>query len=519
MGRRPAAGSDATAGDPIRTAGRRWGSSRWSARPPRTPGSPSVSVARQPEQRVEARPGARRAGRGPGPGATGGGSPRRARGGGARRGRPAVARQEAATSSVASSSSRITSRSAIATPARPRSCSSVLSGPLAASQGVQSTSRTRAAGDRGAEVGHVPGRVAPPRRRPDMLARVETLSQRDLNRALLARQGLLEPLSAPLPRRARRRMRASRRSTRPRCTSALWSRLARLERDELTRALEAPRGRAGDAAARRPSTSSRPATTGPSRWPSASDAADLVVRGRCGPRRLREGEMERAAERLRAELAGRRDAAPGGDRGAAGQARRARDRALGRPRARAAVGDVGAAPRGPLRAGRGLDRPAGRRRRPGRAPRRALPARVRAGVAQGRGELHGPQAGRAQARARRARAACASRPRTATSCSTCRTALLPGRRRRGARPVPADLGRGAARARAADGGAARALPAAVSSTCACRSPCRRSSSTARSRGRGGGSTARSCSSRSSRCRRGVREEVEAAAVPLAAFHA
>ena len=118
--------------------------------------------------------------------------------------------------------------------------------------------------------------------------------------------------------------------------------------------------------------------------------------------------MERAAERLRAELAG------------GATLRRTEIEALLGKRVAHGIGLwvdlVRVPPSGTwerrradlLRARRGLDRPAGRRRRPGRAPRRALPARVRAGVAQGRGELHRAQAGRAQARAGGARARVAS---------------------------------------------------------------------------------------------------------------
>ena len=103
-------------------------------------------------------------------------------------------------------SSRMTSRSAIATPARPRSWSSVLSGPLVASHGVQSTSRTRPRAivtRKSGIVGEVAARPAGLtswrgwRRSPSATS----------NRALLARQGLLEPLDAAAAGRARRRVR------------------------------------------------------------------------------------------------------------------------------------------------------------------------------------------------------------------------------------------------------------------------------------------------------------------------
>src|ERR687897_527517 len=70
-----------------------------------------------------------------------------------------------------------------------------------------------------------------------MLARVERLSRRDLNRALLARQGLLEPLDLPLPA-ALEAVCGIQAQYAPSMYIGLWSRLHRFARDDLTRALE-----------------------------------------------------------------------------------------------------------------------------------------------------------------------------------------------------------------------------------------------------------------------------------------
>ncbi len=61
---------------------------------------------------------------------------------------------------------------------------------------------------------------------------------RRLNRALLARQGLLDPIDAPLPE-ALERIGGIQAQYAPSMYIGLWSRLARFERDDLTRALEA----------------------------------------------------------------------------------------------------------------------------------------------------------------------------------------------------------------------------------------------------------------------------------------
>ncbi|MGH8825607.1 MAG: winged helix DNA-binding domain-containing protein [Jiangellaceae bacterium] len=64
-----------------------------------------------------------------------------------------------------------------------------------------------------------------------------TLTQRDLNRAVLARQGLLEPFDDPLPR-VLERVGGIQAQYAPSMYVGLWSRMRSLERAELTRSLE-----------------------------------------------------------------------------------------------------------------------------------------------------------------------------------------------------------------------------------------------------------------------------------------
>src|SRR6266545_7887011 len=66
---------------------------------------------------------------------------------------------------------------------------------------------------------------------------VRTLTQRDLNRALLARQLLLERAKTPLPKALERIGRIQAQYA-PSMYIGLWSRLEGFERDKLTRALE-----------------------------------------------------------------------------------------------------------------------------------------------------------------------------------------------------------------------------------------------------------------------------------------
>ena len=64
-----------------------------------------------------------------------------------------------------------------------------------------------------------------------------TLTQRELNRALLARQLLLERARVPIPR-ALERLGGIQNQYAPNAYIRLWSCLDRFERDDLTRALE-----------------------------------------------------------------------------------------------------------------------------------------------------------------------------------------------------------------------------------------------------------------------------------------
>ena len=63
------------------------------------------------------------------------------------------------------------------------------------------------------------------------------LTERQLNRALLARQGLLEPFDDPLPR-VLERVGGIQAQYAPAMYVGLWSRMRKFERDDLTRALE-----------------------------------------------------------------------------------------------------------------------------------------------------------------------------------------------------------------------------------------------------------------------------------------
>jgi hypothetical protein len=69
------------------------------------------------------------------------------------------------------------------------------------------------------------------------VAVTRTLTERELNRALLARQMLLERVSAPLPR-VLERMGGLQAQYAPSMYIGLWSRVERLERDAVTRGLE-----------------------------------------------------------------------------------------------------------------------------------------------------------------------------------------------------------------------------------------------------------------------------------------
>ena len=216
------------------------------------------------------------------------------------------------------------------------------------------------------------------------------LTERELNRALLARQMLLERASLSIPR-ALERMGGLQAQYAPSMYVGLSSRMEGFERDALTRALERRSVVQGTLM-----RSTIHLVSARDYWPLA-----LAVER---PRRdwwlkaNRDGlgarDMSAAARRLRPRLAGgtmRR----GEIEQLIGKRAGRRDRPLAAHRARPAVGDVGAPPRGPLRAGRGLaraarDRPR-RRRRPHRA---ALPRRLRPGHAGRDRQLGGRPAGR-----------------------------------------------------------------------------------------------------------------------------
>ena len=240
---------------------------------------------------------------------------------------------------------------------------------------------------------------------------------------------------------------ASRRSTRRRCTSGCGRGSTGFERDALTARAGAPHGRPGDADA----LDDPPRLAPRDYWPLAlavRDAAARVVAAGTRPRadRRRDG---RGGETL-ARRAGGRPAAPGGDRGRSSASAAARRRAVARPRPRAAVRAPGsaAAPTSTRSAEDWVGPPPERgraRRRREHLVRRYLAASARRRAAD-IASLGGPAGRRRRAGARPARAARASPPRTATSCSTSRAPRCPPRHP-GARALPPDLGRDAARPR------------------------------------------------------------------------
>jgi hypothetical protein len=128
---------------------------------------------------------------------------------------------------------------------------------------------------------------------------VRTLSERQLNRALLARQLLLERASGPLPR-ALERMGTLQAQYAPSMYIGLWSRVEGFEREHLTQALEARTVAQGTLM-----RTTIHLVSAEDYWPLA-----LAVRQarRAGwvkfirDRGLSEAEMEAAAERLRARL-------------------------------------------------------------------------------------------------------------------------------------------------------------------------------------------------------------------------
>ena len=280
-----------------------------------------------------------------------------------------------------------------------------------------------------------------------------TLTQRDLNRALLARQLLLERAKTPIPK-ALDRIGGIQAQYAPSMYIGLWSRLAGFEREQLTRALE--RGSVVQGTLMRGDD------------PSRLEGGLLAVRSRHpqGPARVaaarpREGDRPREliadARKVRRAM-----------RGKALQARRARggarqavrpERPGARSRARSTVGNVGAPARRHLRAGRGLGRPRERDRAAQGVEllvRRYLqgfgPASREGHRGLGRAQRRDDPAGARPAVACGASATNWARSSSISPAPRCPTPRLPPP------PLPPGLGRDAARPRAAHRNPSRALP-------------------------------------------------------------
>src|SRR3954471_6116822 len=126
-----------------------------------------------------------------------------------------------------------------------------------------------------------------------------TLTQRQLNRALLARQMLLERVSVPLPR-VLERMGCLQAQYAPSMYIGLWSRLEGLDRDAVTAALERKRAVQGTLM-----RSTIHLVSAADYWPLAVAVREPRRRSWLrGPGRPAGAEMERAAEQVRAALAG-----------------------------------------------------------------------------------------------------------------------------------------------------------------------------------------------------------------------
>jgi hypothetical protein len=126
------------------------------------------------------------------------------------------------------------------------------------------------------------------------------LSPRALNRALLARQGLLERAGSPIPRMLER-MGGLQAQYAPSMYIGLWSRLDGLERDALTRALEARRVIQGTLM-----RSTIHLVSAADYWPLAVAIREARRASwlRATRREVSAPQMEAAAERVRAALAG-----------------------------------------------------------------------------------------------------------------------------------------------------------------------------------------------------------------------
>ena len=129
------------------------------------------------------------------------------------------------------------------------------------------------------------------------------LTERELNRALLARQLLLERAKTPLPR-ALERIGGIQAQYAPSMYVGLWARLEGFERDQLTRALQRNDGRPGHADADDDPPRLAGATTGPSSSGSASAARAMAQAHKADKRKI-----EAACRKLRAHFDGRADPA------------------------------------------------------------------------------------------------------------------------------------------------------------------------------------------------------------------
>ena len=263
------------------------------------------------------------------------------------------------------------------------------------------------------------------------------LSPRALNRALLARQGLLERSAARRCRACSSGWAGCRRSTRRRCTSGCGRGSTGFERDALTRALEARERDPGDADAQHdPPRLRRGLLAARGRRPRGAPR-----RRGCGPR----GGSCRAPPRSRPPPSALRAALAGGATlrrkeidaliGKAARARRSASGSTSSARRRRARGSAAAptSTRSP-RTGSGRADVAPERRR--RAPRPPLPRRLRA--------RHGARTSPPSPACRRATSPPSLerlelrrfRSRTATSCSTSRARPLPDPDTPGAGALP-----------------------------------------------------------------------------------
>ena len=374
-----------------------------------------------------------------------------------------------------------------------------LDGGAGGNRGDAAPGATRAAAADGAARGRDGGRdsprVARARVRPE--ARAMELTQRELNRALLARQLLLERSRTPLVK-ALERTGGLQAQYAPSSYIGLWSRLDGFRFDALTRALEQDRAVQGTLLRGTIHVVSRA-----DYWPFAEairrDRREQWTKAHANV--IGGTDLARATRLARKALADgpryRKELVPlvGGTvawNGVELDLLRVPPSGTWEHRRADRYSDR----REPDRPVRGLAR------QRARSPPPPLPRRVRTGDARGRGQLGRDQTGNAAARHR-------ARPPAHVHRRDGRDAARPAaraaaRRRALARPLPADLGRDAARARATDADPPGAIPVAPLRHEDARIRRRASSSTAPWPGSGARrprAVQRVCSSsRSSRCR-------------------